>query len=339
MARKEQIFDTEALTHEAQLLTHEAQVITREVMTAPFRLRTYRLLRKVLIGFILVSIANVLFAYFFYTPKMYRITRANRELVLRYRILQDRIRTAQRQVDEIHERDNYVYRSLFATDTLDIEGIAEPYPASKYASMADDDYAPLMVGTWMNIDRLARTLYAESVSLDELQQLSKDKEKMSAAIPAIWPIDRKSLHNNHIGAFNLRRIHPVLGYIRPHKGVDFGCDRGTPVYATGDAVVEVASSGGNGGYGHMVLLNHEFGYKTRYAHLSKVLVQPGERVARGQVIAETGNTGISSGPHLHYEVIHKGMPVNPINYFNRNMTPEEYERLMENMRDTNFEKL
>lgn len=137
MARKEQIFDTEALTHEAQLLTHEAQVITREVVTAPFRLRTYRLLRKVLIGFILVSIANVLFAYFFYTPKMYRITRANRELVLRYRILQDRIRTAQRQVDEIHERDNYVYRSLFATDTLAIEGIAEPYPASKYASMAD----------------------------------------------------------------------------------------------------------------------------------------------------------------------------------------------------------
>ena len=162
---------------------------------------------------------------------------------------------------------------------------------------------------------------------------------MSAAIPAIWPIDRSALHNDHIGAFNLRRMHPVLGYIRPHKGIDLGCDRGTPVYATGDAVVEVASSGGNGGYGHMVLLNHEFGYKTRYAHLSKVLVQPGERVARGQVIAETGNTGISSGPHLHYEVIHKGMPVNPINYFNRNMTAAEYDALMENMRDTNFEKL
>ena len=101
MARKEQIFDTEALTH-------EAQVLTREVVTAPFRLRTYRLLRKVLIGFILVSIANVLFAYFFYTPKMYRIMSENRQLELRYRILQDRIRSAQRQVDEIRERDNYV---------------------------------------------------------------------------------------------------------------------------------------------------------------------------------------------------------------------------------------
>ena len=104
-------------------------------------------------------------------------------------------------------------------------------------------------------------------------------------------------------------------------------------------MVVVSASGGNGGYGRMVLLNHEFGYKTRYAHLSKILVQPGERVARGQVIAETGNTGISSGPHLHYEVIHKGMPVNPINYFNRNMTAAEYDALMEKMRDTNFEKL
>ena len=112
-----------------------------------------------------------------------------------------------------------------------------------------------------------------------------------------------------------------------------------PPVSVGDAVVEAASTGGNGGYGHMVLLNHEFGYKTRYAHLSKILVQPGERVVRGQIIAETGNTGISSGPHLHYEVIHKGVPVNPINYFNRNMTSEEYEQLMENMRETNFEKL
>ena len=109
--------------------------------------------------------------------------------------------------------------------------------------------------------------------------------------------------------------------------------------ATGDAVVEIASENGyNGGYGHQVLLNHEFGYKTRYAHLSDVLVKPGDTVVRGQIIARTGNTGRSTGPHLHYEVIHKGVPVNPINYFNRDMTAEEYERLMENLRETNFEK-
>ena len=339
MGQKGHRFDTGALRAGAEELTHEAQLLTRDVMTAPFQLRTYRLIRKILIGFILVSIANVLFSYFFYTPKMYRILRDNRETVIKYRILQDRIRSAQQRVDEIRHRDNYVYRSLFSTDTLSIPGVWQPYPDSKYASMADDDYAPLMVGTWRQLDALARTIYLESVSFDELQQLSKNKEQLSAAVPAIWPIERSALRNNHIGAFNMRRMHPVLGYIRPHKGIDLGCDRGTPVYATGDAVVETASVGGNGGYGHMVLLNHEFGYKTRYAHLSKILVQPGERVVRGQIIAETGNTGISSGPHLHYEVIHKGVPVNPVNYFNRNMTSEEYEQLMENMRETNFEKL
>ena len=333
MARKKQTFDPHALTREVVSATHE-------VVTVPFRLRTYRVIRKILIIFIAVSIVNVVFANVFYTPKMYRILRENSELVFKYRLLQDKIRAEQRKLDEIHHRDNFVYRALFSADTLNIGGIYTPYPASKYAALAGDEYAPLMIGTWQQLDAFGRQLYRTSVSFDELQILAKNKENMSTAIPAIWPIDRSALHNNHIGAFSARRMHPVLGYIRPHTGIDFGCDRGTPVYATGDAVVETASASGfNGGYGKQGLLNHEFGYKTRYAHLNEVLVKPGERVTRGQIIARTGNTGRSTGPHLHYEVIHKGVPVNPINYFNRNMTPEEYERLMENMRETNFEKL
>lgn len=326
------------LSHEAQLLAQEAQALTREVVSAAFRLRTYRLLRRILIGFILVSIANVVFSYFFYTPKMYRINRDNRDLVIKYRILQDRIRMAQQQTEAIRHRDNYVYRALFSTDSLSVPGVWQPYPDSKYAAVSDDEFAPLMVSTWRQLDALARLLYLESVSFDELQTLSKDKEKMSAAIPAIWPIDRSALHNNHIGAFSPRRYHPVLHRVQAHTGIDFGCDRGTPVYATGDGVVELASSTGfNGGYGRQVLLNHDFGYKTRYAHLDKVLVVRGQHVTRGQIIALTGNTGRSTGPHLHYEVIHRGTPVNPINYFNRDMTPEEYNDLMERMRETSFE--
>lgn len=328
------------LSREAQLLTREAQLLTREVVTAPFRLRTYRLIRKILIGFILVSIANVVFSYFFYTPKMYRINRDNREAIIKYRIMQERIRTSQQKVNAIRHRDNYVYRSLFSTDTLSIPGVWEPYAESKYASMTDDDFAQLMLSTWRQIDALARTLYLESVSFDELQTLSQDKEKLASAVPAIWPIDRSALHNDHIGAFSPRRYHPILHRIQAHTGIDFGCDRGTQVFATGDGVVEIAYGVGyNGGYGRQVLLNHGFGYKTRYAHLDKVLVAPGEHVTRGQVIALTGNTGRSTGPHLHYEVIHKNIPVNPINYFNRDMTPEEYNDLMERMRETNFEVL
>ena len=126
MTQKEETSAARRLTHEAQVLTHEAQVLTREVVSAAFRLRTYRLIRKILIGFILVSIANVLFSYFFYTPKIYRINRDNRELIIRYRILQERIRTAQRRVGAVRHRGNYVYRPLFSTDTLSLPGTWQP---------------------------------------------------------------------------------------------------------------------------------------------------------------------------------------------------------------------
>lgn len=317
----------------------DPQYLTREVVTAPFKLRTYWLLRKILLGFIFISIANVLFSYFFYTPKMYRILSENRELVLRYRILQDRLRTDERRLEEIRHRDNFVYRSLFATDTLSIEGIRTPYPDTKYAAWARDPYAALMTDTWKRMDGFARRLYEESVSLDELQILSRNKENLSTAIPAIWPIDRARLHGN-IGAFNPRRLHPILHVIRPHNGVDLPGRKGDPVYATGDAVVSFTDPiGNNRGYGRQIVLDHEFGYKTRYGHLSRVLVRKGEKVVRGQLIAEMGSTGISTAPHLHYEVILQGHPVNPINYFDKNMTPEEYEHLMENIRETNLERL
>ena len=331
MKRNEQLFD-------AQALTREAEMLTREVVTAPFRLRTYRLLRKILLGFILVSIVNVVFSYFFYTPKMYRIIRDNHELVIKYRILQDRIRTAQRKVDDIRYRDIYVYRSLFSSDTVSIDGVWQPYPDAKYAHMEDDNFAPLMIGTWKQLDQLARLIYLESVSLDELQLFSRDKEKLAAAVPALWPIDRKRLKNDHIGAFNPRRMHPKLGYIRPHLGIDLGGKVGDPVFATGDARVVLTENGGSG-YGKQILLDHEFGYKTRYAHLSQILVKPGDKVVRGQIIGHVGNTGLSTGPHLHYEVIHKGTPVNPVNYFDRNMSAAEYDKLMDEMRETQFETL
>lgn len=320
------------------MLTHEVEALTREVVTAPFRLRTYRLLRKVLVGFILVSIANLLFSYFFYTPKMYRILRENHELVIKYRILQDRIRTSARKIDDIRYRDNYVYRSLFGTDTLSIDGVWQPYPDMKYNHLEDDAFEPLMVSTWKQIDQLARLVYLESVSFDELQVYSRNKEKLAAAVPALWPIDRKRLKNDHIGAFNPRRLHPTLHIVRPHNGIDLGGKVGDPVFATGDATVQMTGST-QSGYGKQILLNHEFGYKTRYAHLSQILVKPGEKVVRGQMIGMVGNTGISTSAHLHYEVIHKGTPVNPVNYFDRNMSAADYDKLMDEMRETNFETL
>ena len=316
-----------------------AERTAERISTSSMRMRAYRLIRKILLGFILVSFVNVLFSFFFLTPKMYAINRENRDMVIKYRILQDRIRTAQQQVEEIRHRDHHVYRSLFSSDTLSLQGIYQEYRAEKYSPLAEDQYASLMIPTWKQLDQLARSLYAESRSFDELQAQSTDKEQMTTAIPAIWPIDRSAL-KSHIGAFNPRRYHPILHRIQPHNGVDLPCTRGTLVYASGDAVVDKAyPQGYNGGFGRQVILDHGFGYKTRYAHLDKVLVARGDTVRRGQVIGHAGNTGRSTSTHLHYEVLYKNRPVNPINYFNQELSESEYERLMESLRDTNYEKM
>ena len=304
-----------------------------EQYAVTMRLRTYTLLRKILIGFILISIVNFIFSQFFHTPKSYAILRSNRELVLKYELLNDKIRVAQRRLDEIRHRDNHVYRALFSSDSVNIT--AEPYPASKYAHLSEDEYSTLMTSTWQAMDALAQQIYLESVSLDELQILAKNKENLSSAIPAIWPIDRLQL--KALYSFGMR-YHPIYKRYRFHKGVDMACSKGVPVYASGDAIVENTDIVRRRvGYGKQVLLNHEFGYKTRYAHLNEILVEKGQKVKRGQLIGTVGNTGGSTGPHLHYEVIYMGKEVNPVNYFNKNMTRDEYRRLIEEMKDTDLE--
>lgn len=304
-----------------------------EVVTQPFRLRVYRFLRKVLIAFILASIVNFAFSYFFLTPKMYRIDKDNRALIAKYGILQDKISAANQKVAEIKHRDNNVYRKLFAVDTLEVEGVYDPYPMEKYDYFAEDRYGTLMLDTWQQLDDVTKLLYLQSRSFDELQGLSLNKEKMALSIPAIWPIDRKNL-NNGIGSYG-GRMHPILGVYKFHAGIDLGARTGTPVYATGNAkVIETHS---RSGYGRQILIDHGFGYKTRYAHLSKVIVETGQEVKRGEKIGEVGNTGRSKGSHLHYEVIYMGHTVNPINYFRRDMDEADFKRIIESAKATTFE--
>ena len=307
-----------------------------EVRSLIHRLRSYRLVRNLLIGFILVSICNLLFSSLFYTPKMFRLADEKRELKLKYEILQNRIRSSQRILDEIRHRDNYVYRPLFSSDTLTIEGIYNHYEQNKYASLEGEEFAPMVTGVWLEMDQLARSLYLESKSLDELQILSKDKEKFSTAIPAIWPIDRSKMRNK-IGAFGYRN-HPIFRRWQFHSGVDMPGRIGDPIYATGDGVVEdIERSRARRGYGTQVLINHGFGYKTRYAHLNKLHVEKGDTVKRGQLIGDMGNTGQSTSPHLHYEVIYNRTHVNPINYFDKNMSADAYKSLMNQIQEATYE--
>ncbi|MBE6204076.1 MAG: M23 family metallopeptidase [Alistipes sp.] len=307
-----------------------------EVQSLIHRLRSYRLVRNLLIGFILVAICNLLFSSLFYTPKMFRLADERRALKLKYEILENRIASAQRQLEQIRHRDNFVYRPLFSSDTLSIDGVYDRYADSKYASIEGNDYSPVMKRMWQQMDQLARSLYLESKSMDELQILSEDKERFSTSVPAIWPIDRSKLRNK-IGAFGYRN-HPVLRRWKFHSGVDMPGRVGDPIYATGDGVVEyVERSRARYGYGTQILIDHGYGYKTRYAHLNKLLVEKGDTITRGQLIAEMGNTGISTAPHLHYEVIYNRTHVNPINYFDQNMSAEAYKSLMGQIQDANYE--
>ena len=307
-----------------------------EVQSLIHRLRSYRLMRNLLIGFILVAICNLLFSSLFYTPKMFRMADERRSLRLKYEILESRVASAQRQLEQIRHRDNYVYRPLFSSDTLSIDGVYDRYADSKYASLDGNDYSLVMKRMWQQMDQLARSLYLESKSLDELQILSKDKERFSTSVPAIWPIDRSKMRNK-IGAFGYR-MHPVYRRWKFHSGVDMPGRIGDPIYATGDGVVEhIERSRARHGYGTQILINHGFGYKTRYAHLNKIHVAKGDTITRGQLIGDMGNTGVSTSPHLHYEVIYKRSHVNPINYFDRNMSAEAYKSLMNQIQEANYE--
>ena len=300
------------------------------------RLRTYRLFRTLLIGFIVIALFNMLFSSLFYTPKMLELSEERSRIEYKNKVLLTKIRSSQNQIDQIRQRDNNVYRPLFSSDTFYIEGIHSPYAEQKYAWMKDLSNRDMLHTTWLQMDQLARSLYLSSKSLDELQKLSREKENFSTSIPAIWPIDRSRLRGG-IGAFGYR-IHPILKYRKMHQGVDLGGKIGDPVYTTGDGIIEtVVLSRARTSYGTQIVVNHGFGYKTRYAHLDKVFVEQGDTVSRGELIAEMGNTGISTAPHLHYEVIYKGSVVNPINYFDKDMSTEAYKSLMGQIQEENYE--
>ncbi len=302
----------------------------RERTALSIRYGIYGVLRYLLVGFILVSVANLVFTYAFNTPKMNNIWRGNAELIRNYGILNEKIRSTNRALDELKHRDNAVYRQLFGADTLSVPGIYTDYPAAKYADLEGERFSPLMTATWKNFDRMVRRIYLQSVSLDQLQDMAANKELMATALPALIPVNPHDISN--IGPFSMTRLHPILGYYRPHWGIDLSGKRGTPIYAAGDGFVSHTGFA-RGGHGINIVIDHSYGYETRYAHLDKMLVTDGQWVKRGEQIAEMGSTGLSSGTHLHYEVIYRGNRVDPMSYIQVNMSPDEFEKIVERVNE------
>jgi murein DD-endopeptidase MepM/ murein hydrolase activator NlpD len=285
-----------------------------------------RIAFKLFVAMIIAALSNIIISTWWETPKMSSIRRDNRRLEKRYEILQGKIASAERTLADIKHRDQYVYRPLLGIDTLNLPVVYSDYVDSKYEHLQDDEYyGELTISTWKSMDRLMRNIYYSSLALDATQKLAENKAEYSSIIPAIWPIDRTRLKN--VSSLYGMRNHPTLGIMRMHEGVDLTAPIGTAVYATGNGTVSQSQT--RNGYGELIEIDHGFGYKTRYAHLSARFVKPGEKVTRGQVIGEVGNTGVSSGPHLHYEVRYRESSVNPIHFFNKDMSAEAYKELME----------
>ena len=284
---------------------------------------SYYLIASVVFSFLILSIA-------FYNIRNYiqkeaakenqslrqEISSFNKDLSLILEVLGD-----------IQLRDDNIYRAIFETD---------PYPdykrqlgtggnSMKYKKYENMEYGDLVIEISKKIELIEKKLASQSKSFDEEFDLTKEKQKMIKSIPSIQPVSNRDLTRIASG-FGLR-MHPIYKIIKMHKGMDFTAPIGTEIYATGDGIVEKV--GWVGGYGRTIMINHGFGYKTRYAHCSKYNCRKGQKVKRGDLIGFVGNTGQSSGPHLHYEVFKNNRQINPVNFFFNDLSPEEYDKVIE----------
>jgi len=230
---------------------------------------------------------------------------------------------------EVENRDDNIYRTILGAEPIDKNvreagvGGYDRYKELKDKNLLDED---LVLALRENVDQLKRKLYIESKSQDDVIRLAEKKEKLFAAIPAIQPISNKQLLALASG-FGFR-VHPIYKVKKMHTGIDFAASIGTPIYATADGkVMEVDVK--FSGYGKMVEIDHGFGYRTRYAHMHEFAVRPGQSLKRGDLVGYVGNTGLSTAPHLHYEVLINGSQVDPVHYFYNDISPAEYEKILE----------
>lgn len=264
---------------------------------------------------------------FFDSPKEMMLKREIAEYKLQYKVMNDRLDKMQHLMDELANRDDNIYRVIFE---------AEPIPKSvrdagiggvdRYADLEGYDGSKLLVETAKKLDKLTSEIYVQSKSYDQVFKMARNKEKMLASLPAIQPV--RNILLKRISSYFGYRVDPFYKVKKFHEGIDFSAPRGTPVYVTGDGrVLKVKRS--KRGYGNEIVIDHGYGYKTLYAHLSAFKVKKGQWVKRGQIIGLVGNTGKSTAPHLHYEVRKNNRPINPIYYFYNDLTPQEYSKMLE----------
>lgn len=242
-------------------------------------------------------------------------------------LMNTKLDRCEESIEALRVRDDDIYRSIFGMNEIPAgvrnAGIGGVDRYSFLDGLESDDR---LKNTALRIDRLTRKVYVQSKSFDEVAAVSKTAGDMASCIPAIPPIVPDPSRYRMSSPFGYR-TDPFTGASRMHTGLDFAMKIGNPVYATGDGVVESVKFEFFG-YGNSITIKHGFGYETIYAHLNSVKVIEGMKVKRGDCIGESGKSGRSSGPHLHYEVVYKGRKVNPANYLDMSMSVQEYSDML-----------
>lgn len=280
----------------------------------------------ILAGIVIGILFLYLFLTFFPSPREKQLLREKASMESQLEVLNSQVDQMQVVMTDLQQRDDNLYRVLFG---------AEPIPLSVrqgaqrkidyYEQLAQMTNSELAADLALKVDLLEKEIYVQAKSYDEVAQMAKEQEIRMENIPAIQPVMNKDL--KRVASGYGMRIDPVYHVRKFHQGMDFTAPTGTEVFATGNAKVDFA--GWKQGYGNTVILDHGYGYKTLYAHLYKILVRKGQKVRRSDIIALVGNTGKSTGPHLHYEVRLNNKPVDPRNYYFYDLSPEEYDQMIQ----------
>ena len=249
----------------------------------------------------------------------------NLTLKTKWQILEDRIHHSFSELNSLVEKDDNTYRAILDTEPLSAEIREGGAGGSEKFDAAEIKNFPTLLYDYTILEKLKNKLEVEVQSFEQLDEILNERVHMWASRPAIQPISNKQLDQLHMSYGS--RLHPIHKTVKDHNGLDFTASQGTPVYATGDGKVGMAYFSAT--YGNVVYIYHGHGYETRYAHLWKFTVKPGDTVKRGNIIGYVGSTGTSVSSHLHYEVLFRDRHVNPINFFQRDLSNKEFERLIE----------
>jgi hypothetical protein len=301
--------------------------LTYEKVKVSYKEKVFRLLSYLATGTVFAFITIIIAYSIIESPKEKRLQRELDNMKLQYEIVSERMNNMNVVLNDLQNRDDNIYRMIFEAEPIPDYMRKAGYGGSdRYSELDGYDNSELIIETTKRMDKLSKEMYVQSKSFDELVKLATNKEQMLASIPAIMPIESKNLKHPPSGfGWRTHHIYKTQDF---HPGMDFTAAIGTKIYATGDGVVEHADADMQG-YGNHVIINHGFGYETLYGHMSRMAVYPGQKIKRGELIGYVGNTGLSTGPHVHYEVIKNGEKINPVHYYFNDLTPEQYKELIE----------